>query len=145
MPRVYLYRTLLISILEMKQVIWSFLLVLLSQTGLEAQIKVKGIDDYNNVRVQLTLHPNGEYTLEETYLDGSFWNDRGKWKQTTNQISLFSSSKSKREHNYLRFKSRKKFNGDTFDLQGEQFIFNPTSSSSSNKHYKELKWHKATN
>jgi hypothetical protein len=133
----------LISLLEMKHIFWSALIVLLSSVGLHAQIKLKGIDAYNNVRVQITLHPNGSYTLEESYLDGSYWKDEGTWQGDQNQARLFSSKKSKREHNYLRFKPKKKFDGETFELNGETASFSIRSGKGSNKYYKELKWRKS--
>ena len=106
----------------------------------EAQLKFKALDSYDNVRVEVTLFSNGEYVLEESFLDGSYLKDTGIWKQNGSFLKLYSNKKTKREHSSLRFKARKKFKGEKLKIVDEKILFQPGLKRGSTKYFKSYRW-----
>lgn len=95
-------------------------------------------DEYKNVVFTLVLHPAKTYTFNESFLDGSVWKDEGSWVQNGDQLSLTSAQKSKREHNYLKFKSSVKFKGDTFKIVGDTLVYEGKGNQKVNNYFKKL-------
>lgn len=106
----------------------------------EAQMILKAYDAYGNTRIELIIKENGEYSLKERFLDGSFIRDSGRWEKKSETISFYSTGKSSREHAYLQFKKQKKMNGEKIVVNNGQAQFLSKSSRSVTKYYDQFKW-----
>lgn len=113
-------------------------LVNLSFVNYEHNHTYKAYDDYQNMVFTLVLHKDNTYAFEEKFLDGSVCKDEGTWTQAGEQLCLKSAKKSKREHNYLKFKKAIKFKGDTFRMVDDTLVYEGKGNSKMNSHFKNL-------
>lgn len=107
----------------------------------DAQMKFKALDSYDNVRVEVTLSNNGEYVYEERFLDGSHLRDSGFWKRQGNYLKFYSNNRSRREHGSIRYKARKKFKGETFEIKEQELHFVPKLKRAGSNYFKGYRWH----
>ncbi|GEM_PF-1677437 len=84
-----------------------------------------GLDEYKNQLLDLQLNPDNTFTYRESFLDGSSLEDHGKWEIKGDKLILQSNSKSRREHQYLKFDKSFKFNGDAFAVREDSLKYLP--------------------